>query len=371
MEANLEARQHKNELAVSKRASRCLSWIANFFIVLVSVIIICFLAETILMAIVPDPIIWLDPQESYIHDSELIHRLKPNQQSFTHSFPVKTNSFGLRNGEISLEPTANTVRILCLGDSLTFGNGVRFEDTYPKVLEGELNTEELGKYEVINGGVPGYDTWQEIAYLKRDGVHFKPELVVIGVYANDIVPKPANISRIIDSTGFTRKQGLVGLLSYNMIHFLKRSRLLLLLRDRFGKLMNRVSPSPEYQHQDSLLNGSIDTFVQRGWNEVDNSFEELSNLSKKYQFDVVLVLFPMADQVMRNYPTASYPSKVKAIAKKYHLRFVDMTPAFVKSFKGFGSLFIEWDGHPNRNAYQITAREVKRYLLENNMLSRQ
>lgn len=322
------------------------------------------------MTVVPDPIIWLDPQESYLHDPELIHRLKPSQESFTHSFPVRTNSFGLRNDEYSIQPKANTFRILCLGDSLTFGAGVRSDETYPKQLEVMLNSNHPGRYEVINGGVPAYDTWQEINYLKRYGWQFKPNLVVIGMYANDIVPRPETTPQLIDRSGTWQRFGLKRVIFDRLVHVLKRSRLLLLLRDRSGKLINRLSPSPEYQHQLSLLNGTPDGFVQRGWGEVDTSFAELSNLSEEYGFDVVLVFFPMADQLMKNYPNASYPSKAKDIAGRYGIRFIDLTSAFAKNFSDFGSLFIPWDGHPNAKAYNITAREIAQYMLVNHIGAR-
>lgn len=348
--------------AASKAASPYVRWAVNLSLLLLSFIGTFMMIELILMTVVPDPIIWRNPQESYIHDPELIHRLKPNQQAFTHSFTVTTNSHGLRNGEFSLEPKANTFRILCLGDSLTFGDGVRSEDTYPKQLEALLNVDRPGTYEVINGGVPAYDTWQEISYLKRDGWRFKPYLVVLGVYANDIVPRPKEIPQIIDSTGMPRKPGLLGLVPYKTAYLLKRSRLLLLLRDRIGKLINRLSPSPEFRHQLSLLNGSSDAFAERGWSEIDRSFAELSDLSKKYAFDVTIVIFPMVEQLMNSYPNASYPSQVKDIADKHHLRALDMTPVFAKNFRGFASLFIEWDGHPNANAYRLTAAEIARYM---------
>ena len=353
--------------AVRKASSPYRRWIGNLSLVLLSLVGVCLVAEMLLMAVVPDPIIWLDPQESYVHDPELIHRLKPNQQSFTHSVPVHTNSFGLRNGEFSLQPGPNTFRVLCLGDSLTFGNGVRLEDTYPKQLELLLNSRRPGRYEVINAGVPAYDTWQEVDYLKQYGWQFMPKLVVIGFYANDVAPRPANIPQLIDSSGFPRKPGLTGLMSYRFIHLLKRSRLLLLLRDRFNRLMNRLSPSAEYQRQSSLLNGTTDAFLQRGWKEIDRSFAELSNLSKKHGFDVLVATFPMAEQVVHHYPKAGYPSKVIEIADKHRLRAIDLSPVFAKNFRGFGSLFIEWDGHPNANAFRITAREIARHMSAGDM----
>jgi hypothetical protein len=289
-------------------------WLGNLSLILFSIVGSCVIAELALMAVVPDPIVWLDPQESYVQDPDLIHRLKPNQHAFTHSFPVETNSYGLRNGELSLQPSPNTLRILCVGDSLTFGNGVRSQDTYPKQLETLLNSDRQKKYEVINAGVPAYDTWQEIAYLKRYGWQFKPNLVIIGFYANDIVPRPKNIPEIVDKYGSPRRAGLAGFLSDRTIHLFKRSRSLLFLKDRYGKLVNRFSPSPEYRYQYSLLNGTADESLRRGWREIDDSFAELSNLSRKYAFDVILVIFPMADQIVSKYPNAVYPAKVKEMA---------------------------------------------------------
>ena len=72
----------------------------------------------------------------------------------------------------------------------------------------------------------------------------------------------------------------------------------------------------------------------------------------------------MAEQLMNRYPNASYPAKLKAIADKYRVPFIDMAPVFEKHFNGFGSLFIEWDGHPNTKAYNLTARELARFVRE-------
>jgi hypothetical protein len=79
----------------------------------------------------------------------------------------------------------------------------------------------------------------------------------------------------------------------------------------------------------------------------------------------------MAEQLMNRYPNASYPAKVKAIAEKNHLSFIDMTPVFEKNFSGFGSLFIEWDGHPNAKAYHLTAKEIARFLQAHGIIGTQ
>jgi len=321
------------------------------------------MGEIVLIPFLPKPIIWKDPQEYYVHHPRLVHQLKPNQNTFTHFFTVTTNSFGLRDREFPMVPKPGIFRILCLGDSLTFGNGVKTQDTYPKQLESMLNVDGEQKYDVINTGVPGFDTWQEVTYLREYGWRFKPSLVIIGFYSNDIVPRPERIPQIVNESGFKKKQGVQGFFSYKVIHLLKRSRLLLLLRDRYQKLVNRISPPPGYRHKLSLLNGTVDTFIERGWKEVESSLKEMLELGKKHGFSLVLVQFPMPDQLLKHYPYASYQRKLKAIAHRHNVDFIDLLPAFRKNFDGFGSLFIEWDGHPNPRAYNIAARELTEYLL--------
>jgi hypothetical protein len=89
-----------------------------------------------------------------------------------------------------MEPTPGTVRILFLGDSVTFGLGVAEEDSYPRVIEALLNgsrTDSRASVEVLNSAIPGYNTIQELAQLRELGLAFQPQLVV-GYLYNDIEP---------------------------------------------------------------------------------------------------------------------------------------------------------------------------------------
>lgn len=342
--------------------------VVNVFLMFSSLVFLFVSTEVVLTMFFPKPIVWLDPQESYVHHPQLSHTLKANQKAFTHSLPLTTNSYGLRDDEFPMKPTPGTFRVLCLGDSLTFGVGVKAQDTYPKQLESLLNSDGSKQFEVINGGVPAYDTWQEVAYLREYGWQFEPDLVIVGVYTNDIVPKPEVIPHLVNESGFEKKRGVSGLVPYPVIHLLKRSRILLLLRDRYDRLVNLVGPSPEYSHMLSVLQGTADPFVERGWAEVETSFKEMLSLGKKHGFGLLLVIFPMSDQLLRDYPSASYPAKVKELARKHGIQFIDLMPAFSEKFRGFGSLFIEWDGHPNAHAYRIAAKATKLHLVSHHLV---
>src|SRR5437870_9405759 len=132
--------------------SRHLAWIANALLMFGSLVVLFGTIELASAICLPAPIVWQYPQESYLSDPLLIYRLVPNHRAFTQSVPVFINSYGLRNEEFSQIPRAGTRRILCLGDSLTFGNGVALDKTYPKQLEAMLNLPGSGRYEVINAG---------------------------------------------------------------------------------------------------------------------------------------------------------------------------------------------------------------------------
>jgi hypothetical protein len=93
-------------------------------------------------------------------EPELIWRLRPSP-----SGPLATNELGLRDGPYRADAD---FKILLLGDSVSWGNGINDSDAlYASRLEVELNGQGRGiSYEVINSGVPGYSTFQELAYLR-------------------------------------------------------------------------------------------------------------------------------------------------------------------------------------------------------------
>jgi hypothetical protein len=121
--------------------------------------------------------------EIYVADPVLYWRLKPNQDCFTkvdHK-PVHINSLGTRGPEFSITKPANTVRILSLGDSKTFGWGMREEEAYGALLERQLQ-DHLGsrkKVEVINAGVNAWSYAQMFNYLRLYGLKYQPDLVLL------------------------------------------------------------------------------------------------------------------------------------------------------------------------------------------------
>lgn len=120
------------------------------------------------------PIYYLNPEDRLFspwNDDELIGRI---------------NAQGFRGDDFTLQKKAGVRRIACLGDSFTFGHGVRQEDAYPSQMEAILNAAAGVKaFEVLNFGVGGYNTKQEAILLEEKVLPYDPDLVILQYMFND------------------------------------------------------------------------------------------------------------------------------------------------------------------------------------------
>lgn len=94
---------------------------------------------------------------------------------------VTTNALGLRgSADIAFTKTAGERRVVAIGDSFTFGDGVRDEEVWTARLAAKLNVP------VINAGVMGYGTDQQCLRLEELGMKFQPDVVLLGLFGPDL-----------------------------------------------------------------------------------------------------------------------------------------------------------------------------------------
>jgi hypothetical protein len=86
-------------------------------------------------------------------DPDLPYHLRPNLETYVRGMHVRTNDHGLRGPATPLEPEPGVHRVLALGGSTTFGEGVEEDAAFPAQLERVLNAAGRGRFEVLNGGV--------------------------------------------------------------------------------------------------------------------------------------------------------------------------------------------------------------------------
>lgn len=118
---------------------------------------------------------------------KIIHNIEYNVD-FT------TNSKGLRYKEIPDNKNRNETRTIVLGDSFVEGEGVQYDDTFENLLEYHFNGEHKGTFRFINGGLSNTGPLQYLRLLKFVGLQYKPDYVLICIYANDVADTPEHLS---------------------------------------------------------------------------------------------------------------------------------------------------------------------------------
>jgi len=117
----------------------------------------------------------------YLYDETLGWKNIPNWSATTFSRRLTINSRGLRDRECDLAKPEGVVRVLVLGDSFVWGYGVSDEEVFTERLESKLIANGA-KVEVLNTGVSGWGTDQQLLFLERDGFDYEPDVVVLAFF---------------------------------------------------------------------------------------------------------------------------------------------------------------------------------------------
>ena len=103
---------------------------------------------------------------------------------------VRINSDGMHDREYSVPKPSHTFRIAVLGDSLTAARQVPLEKNFCSVIRDQLS--KCGSFtgeriEVLNFGVDGYGTAQELLTLRDHVWKYEPDLVLLAFFpGNDV-----------------------------------------------------------------------------------------------------------------------------------------------------------------------------------------
>lgn len=293
-------------------------------------------------------------QPLYVSDRRLHHRMAANWSGFfpeeivedvgRSEVPIRTNSLGLRSADVADPKPADVLRILALGDSVTFGWGLRGEDTYPSQLASLLATLRPNqRFEVINAGVSGYGTWQQALWLEQSGPDLQPDVVVVQAHLNDAAD---------DLWGALGQQG--GGQGWLAQHSL------------LARLVQRVVGSAA---PDSSAPCAADWKVgvdQVCWQRTEQLLDELRAEAAASGAVPVLMPSPMRWQVEPGVrdarawvDAARYQDVLRQYAQRSGWIFVDPLPAFRKSqAENAGqSLFLDV-GHPNETGQRLMAQEI-------------
>lgn len=311
--------------------------------------------ECALRVAVGPPITWMYPQESYLADAEMGHSLEPNQHAFTMNTPVEINELGIREGEMEPNRTRPSLRILAMGDSQTFGVGLRSEDTWPKQLERVLARDASGcRVEVVNAGLPASATWNQEVLARRLLPIYRPDLVVVGFYVNDVMK----------ATGqppfSTRRKSSLAL---RAVYLAKRSAVVTAVWQAWLSLREITRSSEDFVHEKSVVEDSHPWETAPGWSQVQSSLEHMKGDAGRAGAGLVVMAMPRVDEVDGRIAGGRWQSRLLAITRPLEVPLVDMLPVLREAHARGDLLTIPWDGHFSAAAQAAMANALARALV--------
>ena len=267
---------------------------------------------------------------------------------------------GLRGGAapIAKRKSPGTYRILLLGDSFTFGVGVRDEDTFARVLERRLNAQGHGspRVEVMNAAVQGYNTRDEVLYLEHQWLAFQPDLVLIVFYINDAYADDA-ILNMGQELGFDLERP-VGLARHSYLWDLASHKILARQVSRRVQAFYRSFYFAEARQFLGNPGGErVDWRVSRA------ALARAAALTRANGTRLGLVVFPELYGLDGAYPFTDVHRLVKETCGELAVPCLDLFDAF--RGRDERALWVHpTDHHPNEKAHRLVADAVQAWLGE-------
>jgi lysophospholipase L1-like esterase len=289
-------------------------------------------------------------------DGELFWRLKPNLHGRPWLKPLwldtRTSSLALRSPEVSIPKPQDHFRVLSLGDSCTYGSGVVMGDTYPSQLEQMLNmVYEADVYEVVNGGCPGYSSFQGVQLFKERGTKLQPDIVTISFGINDASPW----SGMSDADTYRR-------INPPVLKALLESALVRLVATPVMRLMHA---GPSIVRADASPPGPGDAAPAPRATpaQFHAQLTELVGLVRAAGAKPVLIVHPHQAQVKGEWPETQYQAEVRRVASETQTPLCD----FVAALSGKPQVFID-NCHLKREGCQLVAAALFKTLKEQGLI---
>ncbi len=303
------------------------------------------------------------PLSKVLPDPDIGWVMVPSDKHYTYENLVVLNAMGFRDTEISGK-LPGEYRILALGDSHIYGQGLGEQELMTTILEQELNkTSNSCQFNVINMGVRAFSTNNELAMLKKVGLNLEPDHVILFFFVNDFIP--VNIeSRYKRFSGmdwytfdFSGKPTDDVIAKWKLAQAFRQSAFLMWIHDLYRSWTNKSN------YINKILVGELDDDMRKNVEQTIKSLEEIRLLLEQQGIRFTLAVIPLAAQITKIHPDQRYQPILKEYALKSEVDFVDLLQD-LRSYYGKhqDSLIIPFDGHYNAQGHKVMAGTIFNHL---------
>jgi len=333
-----------------------------------AVVVATIVAELVLRFFVALPLARILPEVRYARHPVRGFTLVPGQVAYTYGAEATIDHSGFRTNGPSTQRSEYAPTVLAVGDSFTFGLGVRDDETWPARLERRL-AEWQPDVRVANAGTISYGVFQEMDLL-ANGLERVPRVVVHALYWNDFMsaaaPRQGDPPRVGDD-GYFVWDGLSAPRSV-----LQRGKVWLGSHSALGYTLRRAFDRLHGPDLTSSYGKSYARFIANGlseseWLPIEDFYRRLIHIGRERGFATVVVLLPVVDIV--GTPQAErhpYAVAARGLLHRLNIPVVDGFALWPQGHRG-RRLFLPQgsDAHLNAEGYRTIADAVAALILEN------
>lgn len=260
------------------------------------------------------------------------------------------NSVGWRDREHAVEKPPGTFRILGLGDSYLWGQGVRHEDVVLTRI-GELLAGHMPDLDVetINTAMSGTNTVHQRDLLEGRGLDYDPDLVILFFVLNDVEEDPT-----------TNRPKIEFFKNYTSIY--QEPDLISRYSHLWGWARQRFKLAYEARR---YVKQSVSSFTEddAGWEHTRRALDDIRRLTSERGIPLLVVIFPFFHDLDGDYPFQVVHDAVRECCQSFGIPVLDLRDSY-RDFRGPELWVHPTDQHPNEIAHDIAARAIARHLIE-------
>lgn len=258
---------------------------------------------------------------------------------------VRHNHYDYRGAEFEEVKPPGVYRVAVMGDSFTYGNGVREDQRFSNLLGTALADRHV---EVLNFGFPGNNWPEHVRTLERRVLRLRPDFVLLQWGTNDI-----ELDEHV--AGRPKTPPLIADRDWHEWLY-ARSALYTMLNAQWVRWQIRKTMGDSYDHYLVRLYGDP---ASEGARRAETLMRRFLELCRERGVSVGLVLFPdAAVSLGPDYPYQFMHDRVAAVCREGGITCIDLLPEYRKVADRFSLWVTPLDAHPSALANRMAADAI-------------